>query len=428
MKSQIISIGDELLLGDTVNTNASWLGQVLTGHGVTITKVQMIPDNESQIRQAVTESMQQADLVITTGGLGPTHDDITKKTVADIFEVQMVIHQPTLDFIRKIFKKRNIPFSKSNYYQAEVPENCEVLFNKQGTAPGLWFEEDGSRLAVLPGIPYEMKNLINYKVLPRIAAFTEGLGKTFSRHIKVAGVGESTLTDEVLGPLDDFLSDDISVAFLPSPRANTIRVNTLAVSKEEADQKSKLLVKFIYDKAGKYVIGEGKELTLSEAVGSVLREQSLTISTAESCTGGLLADTITDISGSSDYFMGGMISYADRIKTAELGVPEKVLKEHGAVSKPTALEMAKGVARSMGTDIGVSTTGIAGPEGGTEEKPVGTVWIGFWSKNHHFALKTTFTNDRQVNKERSVAVALETVRRTVREIEPMPYGLKPDYA
>lgn len=428
MKCQIISIGDELLLGDTVNTNASWLGNILTGQGMRITQVKTIPDNETQIRKAITESMKDADLVITTGGLGPTHDDITKKTVADIFEVPMVIHEPTLDFIRKIFEKRNIPFSKSNYQQAEVPENCEVLFNKQGTAPGLWFEANGSRLAVLPGIPYEMKNLLNDEVLPRIAPLTEGLGKVFSLHIKVAGVGESTLSDEVLGPLDDYLSDDISVAFLPSPRANTIRVNTLAVSNEEANKKNESLIQFIYNKAGKYVIGEGKELTLSESVGSVLREHSLTISTAESCTGGLLADTITDVPGSSDYFTGGIISYANRIKTAELGVPESVLKKHGAVSKAVALQMAKGVARSMGTDIGLSTTGIAGPDGGSEEKPVGTVWIGFWSELHHFAIKTIFTKNRQLNKERSVAIALETVRRTILEIEPMPYGLKPYYA
>lgn len=428
MKSQIISIGDELLSGDTINTNAGWLGNMLAECGVEVERVHTIGDNAALIQQALRLCMQQADLVITTGGLGPTHDDITKKAVADIFNAEMILHQPTLSFIKDIFEKRNIPFSKSNYYQAEVPANCEVLFNKQGTAPGLWFEENGSRLAVLPGIPYEMKALMKNEVLPKIKPLTSGLSKTFVRHIKIAGVGESTISDDLIGPLDDYLIDDISVAYLPSPQANTVRINTRAENEEEANAKSQKIRDYIYQKAGKFIIGEGKYLTPAEAVGNILNKNELTLSVAESCTGGFVANSITDIPGSSDYMMGGIIAYANHIKTEFLEVDEDTLSAHGAVSKPLALQMAKGVAQLMGTDIGISTTGIAGPGGGTKEKPVGTVWIGFWSNNQHFALQTQLTKNRLINKERTAAIALETVRRSILKIETMPYGLKPHHA
>jgi len=428
MKSQIISIGDELLLGDTINTNAGWLGQTLAAHGVQVSRVHTISDDASVIQQTLRRSMDEADLVITTGGLGPTHDDITKKAVADMFDAKMVVHQPTLDFVKKMFAKRNIPFSKSNYHQAEVPDNCEVLFNKQGTAPGLWFRENGSLLAVLPGIPYEMKALMEREVLPKIDQFTNGLDKIFSLHIKVAGVGESTLSDEFIGPLDDFLTDDITVAYLPSPQANSIRINTRAKTEEEAAVKNQALTEHIYRQAKEVIIGEGKGFTLSEAVRNTLTGNSLTISVAESCTGGSLANTITDIPGSSNYLIGAIIAYANRIKTETLGVSENYLNEYGAVSKQVALQMAKGVAETLGTDIGVSTTGIAGPGGGTGEKPVGTVWIGFWSENRHFALQTQLTKNRLINKERTVAIALEMVRRSISGIKTMPYGLKPHHA
>lgn len=428
MKCQIVSIGDELLLGDTVNTNASWLGQALAEHGVEVTQVHTISDDGAVIKQTLRRAMRDSGLVISTGGLGPTHDDITKKTVAELFDAGMVIHEPTLKFIKKIFKQRNIPFSKSNYYQAEVPDNCEVLFNKQGTAPGLWFEEKGSRLAVLPGIPYEMKGLMKAEVLPKIDAITNGITRRFAFHIKIAGVGESTLSDEIIGPLDDFLSDDITVAYLPSPQANTLRINVQAKNEQEAEGKSRKIKEYVYARASDVIIGEGKDMTLSGATGNILRKNGLKISVAESCTGGLLANTITDTPGSSDYMKGGVVAYANRIKTELLKVSEKDLKECGAVSKQVALQMARGVGAVMNSDIGVSTTGIAGPGGGTEEKPVGIVWIGFWSTNHHFALHTQLTKDRNINKQRTVAIALEMVRRIVSGVEIMPYGLKPQFA
>ncbi len=428
MKCQIISIGNELLIGDTVNTNASWLGQFMTENGIAVSRVHTISDDFELIRSTVEQSLGEADLVITTGGLGPTHDDITKKAVADLFGAGMVIHEPTLNFVKRIFEKRNIPFSKSNYYQAEVPDNCDVLFNKQGTAPGMWFESEGSFLAVLPGVPFEVKELMNDQVLPRISEMTKGNEHRYSRYILTAGVGESTLSDEIIGELDHLLNKEVSVAYLPSPQGARIRISAYGQSREEVDELIEPVAQYIYERAGEVIVGEGKELTLSEAVGKLLREKGLTIASAESCTGGLLSDTLTNIPGSSDYLMGGMVTYSNRSKIELLGVDEATLESRGAVSREVALQMAKNVAARFGTGIGISTTGIAGPGGGTDEKPVGTVWIGYWSEDAHFALHTLFTNNRLINKERSVAVAIETVRRKVSGIKTMPYGLKPSFA
>ncbi len=417
-----------MLIGDTVNTNASWLGQYLTDHGLEVTRIHTVGDDLDHMISTLSSSLERARLVITTGGLGPTHDDITKKAILELFEVDTVIHEPTLDFIRQVFEKRNIPFSKSNHQQAEVPANAEVLFNRQGTAPGLWIEEKECRLAVLPGVPYEMKKLMEEKVLPRINALGDGKEHRYSRYIVTAGVGESTLSDEVIGTLDRFRGDDITVAYLPSPQGARIRISGYGKSREEAADKIKPVADYIHEKAGDLIIGEGKDLTISEALGKLLRQRGITISVAESCTGGLVANTLTDIPGSSDYMMGGVVAYSNEAKVKLLNVDGEVLRNSGAVSKPVALQMARNAARLFETDIGISTTGIAGPGGGTDEKAVGLVWIGCWTAERHFALKALFTDDRQINKERSTAVALETVRRCILGIPAMPYDLKPDPA
>lgn len=427
MTCEIISIGNELLIGDTVNTNASWLGTFLTDHGVEVSRIHTISDKLALLRETIRQSISDADLVITTGGLGPTHDDITKKAVQEVFGVEMTIHEPTLEFIKEVFAKRNIPFSKSNYFQAEVPENAEVLFNKQGTAPGLWFDEQEHRLAVLPGVPHEMKYLMQKRVLPKIEAFTGGNEKRFSRYVLTAGVGESTLSDEIIGDLSDYLNDHISVAYLPSPLGARIRVSGYGATQREVEETMQPVLDFIHRQAGEVIVGEGKEFTLSEALGKLLRERSLKLATAESCTGGHLSNTLTDIPGSSDYFTGGLVTYSNSAKMSLLGVKKNDINEHGAVSKAVALQMAVGAAKALGADIGISTTGIAGPGGGSADKPVGTVWVGYCSREEHFALKALFTNDRLINKERTTAVAMETVRRRLLGIDTLPYDLKPHF-
>ena len=398
MKAQIISIGNELLIGDTINTNASWLGEFLTGLGFTVTQVHTISDELELIKKTVKNSLEESDVVICTGGLGPTHDDMTKKAMVELFDVGYKLDQETLDYIKSIFEKRNIPFSKSNHSQAEVPENSEVLFNKTGTAPGMWFDV-GSYLAVLPGVPYEMKYLMKKRVAPKLR--------------------------DAFGDLSGYFENGVSMAYLPSPGGVTFRLNGSGATKEEAKENLRNLSNIIHQKAGKYIYGEGKEFSISEAVGELLKEKSLRISVAESCTGGLIANTFTDVAGSSDYFDGGIVSYADHVKVNQLGVLQKHLDTVGAVSKEVALQMAKGVAEKLNTEIGISTTGIAGPGGGTEEKPVGTVWMGFYQKGgEHFAIKAMFTKDRLINKERTKMVLLEVTRRILKGIEPMPYDLK----
>ena len=429
MKAQVISVGNELLIGDTVNTNASWLGDYLTRAGFEVTYVHTITDDLEQIKASLSFALEQSDLVITTGGLGPTHDDMTKKAVADLYGVGYKLNEPTLNYIKKMFKERNIPFSSSNHAQAEVPENCDVLINKAGTAPGMWFYENNTALAVLPGVPYEMKYLMKNRVQDKIREIFSETEYLYSRYLKTAGIGESTLSDEILGDLSEYFNNGVSMAYLPAPGGVTIRLNAKGATKEEAEKNLEHISKLIYDKAGRFIYGEGKDFDLSEAVGELLVRSSLSLSTAESCTGGLVSNSITDNAGSSKYFKGGIVSYANSVKVEQLGVDQQDLQTYGAVSKQVAMQMAKGVSESLKTDIGISTTGIAGPDGGTEEKPVGTVWMGYYQQNGpHFAVKAMFTKDRLINKERTKMVLLEITRRQLKGIEGMPYDLKKHFS
>jgi nicotinamide-nucleotide amidase len=426
-KAYIISIGNELLIGDTVNTNASWIGSFLTGQGFGVEQVFTIPDSYGLIIRRITESLEEADLTVVTGGLGPTHDDITKKAVADIFGAGMVENEEVLLYIKRIFEKRGFTFSRSNAEQALVPENCEVLFNSKGTAPGMWFVKNGHYLAVLPGVPYEMKYLMEKKVLPKIHEAFPGREVWATQYFRTAGVPESTLSDQI-GDLREYLNNGVGVAYLPGSSGVTIRISASGVRPAEAEEKLVEVRNLLYKKAADVIYGEGKELTLSQVVGKMLAERSLTIAVAESCTGGLLSDAITDIPGSSEYMLGGVVAYANSAKVNYLGVNEAVIKQHGAVSGGVALQMAAGVAEKFGANIGVSTTGIAGPGGGTEEKPVGTVWMGFRIGEDQFALKAVLGNDRLINKERTVMIVLETIRRNLIGLEQYPYNLKPHRA
>jgi len=424
MNAHIISIGDELLIGDTVNTNASWMGQFLYDHFIPVSYVHTIRDDYDTILRTLKFAFQNAELVLMTGGLGPTNDDITKKVVTDYFDASLILHEPTLEHVKELFKKYNITFSKSNYGQAQVPDNAEVLFNKAGTAPGLWFDTGENMLAVLPGIPSEMKHLMKNKVLPRLLEREGTENIAITKYIKTAGVGESTLSDLVLNGFEDHMPDGVAIASLPNNGGVTIRLSARGADRAETESRMEQIESFIHQKAESYIYATDRDTSLSEAVGETLKNRNLTISTAESCTGGLISGALTDIPGSSAYTLGGIVAYANQIKTGQLDVSEKDLELHGAVSEPVALQMAAGVAQKFGSDIGVSTTGIAGPGGGSDEKPVGTIWMGFYTPDTHFAIKTVLSKNRQLNRERTVSIVLETVRRIVAGIEEMPYGLE----
>ena len=424
MTANIISIGNELLIGDTINTNASWIGEFLTELGFRVSRIYTISDDLDEIKHAISDSLSYADLTICTGGLGPTHDDITKVAALELFESELILDQRTLDYIKDIFEKRNIPFSASNFDQAKVPDVCEVLFNKAGTAPGMWFNRNEKYLAMLPGVPYEMKYLMQKEVIIKIRNVFGDIGFINSKYIKTAGVGESTLADNYIGDVSMILNENVKLAYLPKAGSVTLRLNSKGNSREEANHNMQQLVDHIYNKAGDYIYGEGRDLSLEEALGNLLSSKKYTVSTAESCTGGLIANLLTDVPGSSKYVLGGIIAYSNEVKEIELGVLADDLNSVGAVSKEVALQMAKGVAKKLGTDIGISTTGIAGPDGGTEDKPVGTVWMGFYSDEWHFAIKALFTKDRLMNKTRTAVVSLETLRRSLLGIEVMPYDLE----
>lgn len=423
-KAHIITIGNELLIGDTINTNAAQIGGMLTELGFSVEQVVTIPDRYRLIMDHLAGSFESADLTIVTGGLGPTHDDITKKAVADFFRVSLVEDAGVRKHIRSMFERRGFEFSRANADQARVPSNCEVLFNNKGTAPGMWFEEQGRALAVLPGVPYEMQYLMEKRVKPKIKKLFPGSEQRAVHYFKTAGVPESTLSEQI-GDLSRYLKNGVEAAYLPAPGGVIIRISASDADRNKAEQKLSKIRKRLYERAGGVIYAEGKESHLAEVVGRILEEKNLTIAVAESCTGGLIANTLTDIPGSSNYVKGGIVAYSNDMKIKLLRVEQQTLREHGAVSCETALQMAKGAAEQCGANVGVSATGIAGPGGGSPEKPVGTVWMGFWIFGHHFALKAVFSNDRQINKERTVMVVLETVRRQLLELDGFPYHLKP---
>lgn len=424
--AHIISIGNELLIGDTVNTNASWLGGTLTESGITVNRIFVIPDDFETIKNQVQTSLKECDLTVVTGGLGPTHDDVTKKAVAALFNSPLIRNEQVYRHIERIFEKRNFALSDENKDQASVPENCDVLFNKQGTAPGMWFNANDHYLAVLPGVPYEMQHIMKEEVIPRLQTIFSGREKWVTDYFHTAGIPESTLSENI-GALAEFVDNGVGVAFLPSFSGVKIRISASGADKNQAEKKLGKLRKIIRRRAGDHLFGEGKNCTLAGITGELLAEKELTLAVAESCTGGLLANSITDIPGSSRYMKGGLITYSNDMKIRYLKVSKEDLSSAGAVSKQVALQMAKGVAESCGADIGVSATGIAGPGGGTAQKPVGTVWMGFYIQGKHFALKAVFTNDRLINKERTVTVILDTLRRQLLGMESYPYHLKPQF-
>lgn len=427
MLAHIISIGNELLIGDTINTNASWIGKSLLTCGIETEKVITIGDSDELIKKALGESLVRADVTIITGGLGPTHDDITKKSLADFFNVGYVTHHETLEFIKDMFAKRGIPFSESNNGQAEVPENCRVLLNKSGTAPGMWFDEKDHIVVALPGVPNEMRYLMNTYVLPELRKKVTGGLEYISKYYQLAGIGESTLSDLHLKEVKKHLNGKVQLAFLPGRHGITLRSSTYAANQKEGQKQLAPLDEEIRSRAAEFLYSDKKDDNIASAVGELLTDHNKTVAVAESCSGGFLINMLTNTPGSSGYVLGSVTAYHNKIKQNILGVSEQDLRNYGAVSKPVALQLAKNVAQKMGADYGLSTTGIAGPDGGTEEKPVGLIWVGFWSEYEHFALRLQLFKDRMANKERSAIIALDVLRRRIQKIKAMPYGLEAEF-
>ncbi len=406
----VITIGDEILIGQVTNTNAAFIGQKMSETGIEVARTVVVGDNYDGIMKVFREYFGQYDALLVTGGLGPTHDDITKKVVADFFGAKLVMDDRVLENVRDRLSKRNIPMKKVNEAQALVPEGCEVLMNHWGTAPGMLFEKEKKFFVVMPGVPHEMQNLMTEYVIPRIRA--AGVSQVIKhRVLKTTGIAESSLF-ELLGSVDDLLDGRAKLAFLPSQFGVRLRITVKAGSEAEADEIANEIESKIRARAEKFIYSSG-EVDLEEALANLLTEKRLTISVAESCTGGMIANRLTNISGSSSYFERGVVTYSNKSKTEVLRVPEELISRLGAVSEEVAAAMAEGVRKISNTDIGISTTGIAGPTGGTPDKPVGLVYIGLSDAGGTIVKKMVLPDQRLRFKERASQAALELVRRRV---------------
>ena len=404
---EIITIGDEILYGHILDTNAKWLSKNLNELGVKTNKISTIGDNYIQIKDILESSIKENDIIILTGGLGPTNDDITKKCLNDFFKGKLITDNNTLSHIKKIFKKRNLDLTKKNRDQALVPDNCKVLHNKYGTAPGIAFEKDNKLVISLPGVPYEMKSLFEDKC-SQIIKQKFSLSIIHHRTIKTVGIGESWLSD-LISEWEKNLDNTISLAYLPSIGRVKLRLtgrgNNLNKIKSAIDKEEKKVLPILR----KYIYGFDNE-ELESCVGNLLIKNKKTLSIAESCSGGYLSHLVTSIPGSSKYFSGSVVAYSNNIKINNLNVNKKNIEKFGAVSKEVVEEMATNVRKKFNSSIGISTSGIAGPSGGTEKKPVGTVWIGYSDKNKTLSKKLLLTNRRDINITLSSIGALNMAR------------------
>ena len=412
MQAEIISIGDEILIGMTVDSNAAWMGTELTKLGIEVYQMTSISDKKEHILKVIDEAISRSELVLVTGGLGPTSDDITKKTLSEYFNTRLVQDDGVLANIEGLMKKRGLDMNENNIKQAEVPEGCKILTNALGTAPGMWFEKNGRVLVSMPGVPYEMKYIMTNHVIP-------GIKEHFKRpHIKYRlvmtfGTFEARLA-EILEDFEKQMPGSVSLAYLPTSGIIKLRLTGRGEDETEIDRVLTGQIDKLYNIIPEYIYGlDG--MSLEEATGNLLKNNSITLSIAESCTGGNISRMITSVPGSSDYFTGSVIAYNNRIKTDELGVNTGDMEKHGAVSEEIALQMARGIRDKYKTDYAISATGIAGPGGGTEEKPVGTVWIAVSSKHGSYAEKHNYAFTRSNNIRRASLAAMNLLRKTVIE-------------
>jgi nicotinamide-nucleotide amidase len=410
MKAAIITIGDELLIGQTVNTNATWIGAELSKSGFDVGRITSVHDRREDILSALTEATGKTDVVLITGGLGPTSDDITKPTLCEFFNTRLVMNYEVLGMIEEMMLRRNFPMNDRNRRQAEVPESCRVLKNATGTAPGMLFEKDGTVFISLPGVPHEMKYLMTELVLPDMNQrfISQSI---IHKNIMTYGTGESALA-EMLSDFESGLPECIRIAYLPASGIIKLRLTGTGEDKNLVTALLNEQVGKLYKIIPEYVYGENEE-SLEMVVGKLLKEGQKTVSTAESCTGGNIAHLLTGVAGSSAYFKGSVIAYDNSIKTQLLGVQDYIMTKYGAVSENTAREMVIGIRNLLKTDYAVATTGIAGPEGGTETKPVGTVWIAVSSERGTVTEKRVFGNDRGLNITRFSFAALNLLRKQI---------------
>jgi nicotinamide-nucleotide amidase len=416
MQTEIINIGDELLIGQVINTNASWMSEQMNLAGYPVHRVTIIPDDPQHILDALKESGQRSELVLLTGGLGPTKDDLTKDTLCRYFRTKLVFDPVTFQAIEKFFKARGFAVTVVNRKQAEIPENCVAIPNANGTAPGMWFEEEvpGAEknhvFVSMPGVPFEMKAMLINEVIPRLKQYFQPV--TILHHtILTQGIGESFLSD-ILEDWEIHLPVNLHLAYLPQPGIVRLRLTGQGEDESQLQKKMEEEVSKLKSLIPDYIFGEGNA-TLEAVVGNLLKETGRTLATAESCTGGYIAHLVTSIPGSSEYYKGSIIAYSNEIKVKELAVSEKTLLENGAVSEDVVKQMAANVRARFNTDYSIAVSGIAGPEGGTKDKPVGLTWIAVAGPSGVHAGKYLFGDNRERNIRRATLQALNLLRKYI---------------
>jgi nicotinamide-nucleotide amidase len=410
MKAIIITIGDELLIGQTVDTNSAWMGAELSNIGFDIVRKISIHDLRKDILETLAETAGKVEVVLITGGLGPTSDDITKQTICEFFGTKLVMNNEVLTMITEMMKKRNFMMNENNRRQAEVPESCRVLKNGAGTAPGMWFERNNTIFIFMPGVPNEMKYLMNEYVIPELKRrFTSQI--IIHRNIMTYGAPEAKLAEHLEG-FESSLPPYIKLAYLPSYGIIKLRLTGTGTDRITLENEIEIKVRQLYEIIPHFIYGENGE-PFEVVVGNLLLERKLTFSTAESCTGGNIAHLITSVPGSSRYYKGSVVAYDNKVKENILGVPGEVISKNGAVSEEVARLMAEGARRIMETDYAVATTGIAGPDGGTDTKPVGMICVAVASKYGTVSKKHVYGNERIININRFSIAALSLVRKQI---------------
>ncbi len=410
MKLDILSIGDELLIGQTLNTNAHWLSKELNLIGFQIRQHTTVSDEETAIISALNEALGNSDVVIITGGLGPTKDDLTLGILTEYFGGKLIMNEDVYQDIEKMVTGRGYEMNELNRQQALVPDNAKVLRNKNGTAPGTWFEKDSKIIVSMPGVPYEMKAMTGNTVIPWLKEKFE-LPVIVHKMIYTQGIPESQLAEK-LEDWENNLPNTIKLAYLPSPGRVKLRLSSIGNNRQEIETTINKEIEKVKTIIGKNIFSLTED-ELQVVIGDLLRKKNATLATAESCTGGYIAHLITQVAGASDYFKGAVVSYANETKIESLGVNADDINQYGAVSKQIVEQMAIGVRTKLNTNYSIATSGVAGPSGGTEEKPVGTVWIAVASEDDVVSQVFQFGKDRAINIERSAIAALGMLRNVV---------------
>ncbi len=415
MQAEIITIGDEILIGQVIDTNSAFIATLLNLNGISVKQISSVSDDREHIIKALDEAKSRADIILITGGLGPTKDDITKKTLAQYFKTDMRFDEEAYQDVLNVFNYYGKEVTPINRLQAEVPEICTVLRNPNGTAPGMWFDVKGKVFVSMPGVPYEMKAMMQNIVIPKIKVRFK-LPHIVHKTVLTQGIGESFLAELIIDWENSLAEVGIKLAYLPSPGMMVrLRLSTSgndkdslnAIVDKKIEELKTIIPEYIY---GYEVFGEERE-TLEQLVGKLLRDKKKTLSTAESCTGGYISHLITKVPGCSDYYAGSVISYSNGVKEIELGISKELLDAKGAVCQPVVEQMAVSVREKLKTDYSIACSGIAGPTGGTDKKPVGTVWIAIAMPDKVISEKFLFGNNRERNIQKTANAALNMLKK-----------------